>query len=490
MENSDRFYSEFKEILLKCSYTSTYKFSWAKALIELSIKDNNTHEYINITFNSIVRIMFKYYWNLYTKGIVDNTYMGLKTEIGNAIEELAKKYVGNYGKIENYDTAINKINGEDYNRCIEEMETAVSKDVCDRFTISKGIQQDNIYVHESGDKYITMKKSHMNILKESCNEFYKIINYRWATTVFNISNGIRKKVLVEEEFEVNRSVENIELFNADNYYDKNEIELEHENEENVIKSSSYGIKKETILQLIEERIQDIIVDSKTIYVLKGFNSLYNDINIEVKHIMNLNIDDSIINIFDNNVQKLLFQTIDVLKEEKPCFCFMEELLTFNKIMPISSIIKNLKYEVEIIEIGCFDYYYPGFKYKDNSENELITERIANDEKIQNIYRYFEIIKNKVVVAYNDMDIIKENDIPINYLFDGFDDIEKMKNRYINLNNTLSIDKTISKKSFIALFDGALSNEFNSIQISKNNIDDSSMKFLSILNEMGIDIHVK
>ena len=97
MENKDRFYSEFKEILLKCSYTSTYKFSWAKAIIELSIKDKNTHEYINITFNNIVRTMFKYYWNLYTNGIVDSTYMGLKSEVGNSIEELAQKYIRDYG---------------------------------------------------------------------------------------------------------------------------------------------------------------------------------------------------------------------------------------------------------------------------------------------------------------------------------------------------------------------------------------------------------
>ena len=53
---------EFTEIIRNGSMENTYKMSWARALVELCVKDPQKHL---IEFKDIGKLMFQYYWDLY-----------------------------------------------------------------------------------------------------------------------------------------------------------------------------------------------------------------------------------------------------------------------------------------------------------------------------------------------------------------------------------------------------------------------------------------
>ena len=51
---------EFTEIIRNGSMENTYKMSWARALVELCVKDPKKHL---IEFKDIGKLMFQYYWD-------------------------------------------------------------------------------------------------------------------------------------------------------------------------------------------------------------------------------------------------------------------------------------------------------------------------------------------------------------------------------------------------------------------------------------------
>ena len=121
----------------------------------------------------------------------------------------------------------------------------------------------------------------------------------------------------------------------------------------------------------------------TIYVLKGFNCISKKLNINFDHIFDLKIDDDLVNISNVDMLSLINDCTSKLATGDSYYCFMEELLFIEKNNLFGLIQSGNKYNIDVIDIGCFNYYYPGLIC--NSIEKCIS-KFDSDEPNQNIYQ--------------------------------------------------------------------------------------------------------
>lgn len=211
MENN--FYEIFKRIIRECNYDNTYKMAWAKALVEISINENNKNQYVDIRLEQIAEKFLKYYWNqtIYFD-LVQGSNLIKTPVILQKVKELIQEYFiyidsRKPDRFERVEHIFEKHLNKEYSKCISEIARALKADVSWRFIILDGEIHEEIYKYSKEDNKITISKGNIQILKENSQDLFDLINYRWGLILetFNSSPRINRKVKIIDEIDIKRN---------------------------------------------------------------------------------------------------------------------------------------------------------------------------------------------------------------------------------------------------------------------------------------------
>ena len=116
-----------------------------------------------------------------------------------------------------------------------------------------------------------------------------------------------------------------------------------------------------MLQELNNKLISEFTGEKTIFVLKGFNACVKRLKIDFDRIFDLNLEENLLKIGQTELQRMLLE-FQKLTTNKNFWCLYEEIVFIEKNNLIGVVAAN-NYKLKIIDIGCFDYLYPGFYLK-------------------------------------------------------------------------------------------------------------------------------
>ena len=240
-----------------------------------------------------------------------------------------------------------------------------------------------------------------------------------------------------------------------------------------------------MLKVIENEISSIVNEEKTIYVFKGFDSIIGSIDLKYDHIFDLNIMKNIMNIFDIDDQKFMSENFTKLNSNSIYWCLYEELIYVEK-KNLYGMIQASGYKVRIIDLGCFDYYYPGIQ-SDNIETVIkkFEEETSESNVLQKIYTSMETRNGNLVISYNKFE--NEDTEMFVKLIRKYS--EYYENKKLEEEKQTELYDNSTSEEFIQVFNEILEGKYNTIKFIKIEGKDEKhiKKFLFILNYMGINI---
>lgn len=243
-----------------------------------------------------------------------------------------------------------------------------------------------------------------------------------------------------------------------------------------------------MIEKINIDLNKIMNDNKTIYVLKGFNNIIKKLKFEMQHIFDLKIIDDLNKIFEVDDKSILAEMLRILSSGNSCYCLLEELLYIDKKNLMGVVLTYSDYSIKIIDLGCFEYYYPGLIC--NSIEETV-KKFDSDECevniLQEIYTEYNTINGVPFISYNILDNCKN--IEILKLYSMFSS-DYVHYNYDEEKSTELLDNSATEK-FIEVFYEALYgliNQINYISVEKRkNI--FTEKLLFVMNRLGININI-
>ena len=240
-----------------------------------------------------------------------------------------------------------------------------------------------------------------------------------------------------------------------------------------------------MLKVIENEISNIVKEEKNIYVLKGFDSIIQRIDLKCDHIFDLGIIEDIMNIFYIDDNKFMNDNFAKLSSKNTYWCLYEELIYVEK-KNLYGLIQASGYQIKIIDIGCFDYYYPGIQ-GENPEKIIkkFEEETPESNILQKIYTSMETRNENLVISYNKF----ENETPEMFIKLIRKYSEYYENKKIDLVKETELYDNSTSEEFVQVFNEILEGKYNTIKFIKIEGKDEKYikKFLFILNYMGINI---
>ena len=240
-----------------------------------------------------------------------------------------------------------------------------------------------------------------------------------------------------------------------------------------------------MLKVIEDEISNIMNEEKTIYVLKGFDSIINSIKLKTDHIFDLGIIDNLMNIFNIDDRSFMVDNLEKLKLNSIYWCLYEELIYTEK-KSLYGLIEASGYQIKIVDIGCFDYYYPGIPVENTNEViKKFEEETPESNMLQRIYTSMETRNGNLVISYNMFENEKTEMLVklIRKYSEYFD------NKTIDVVKETELYDNSTSEEFVQVFNEIIAGEYNTIKFVKIEGKDEKYikKFLFILNYMGINI---
>lgn len=188
----DNYIVEYLRVIRNCSVDNTYKMAWSKAIIEISLENQNS---TIISLEAIAGKMFKYYWN---QTIYFNLVQGsnlskppvfisiVKIEIEKFYLQTGQRQPIHFERIEN------KV---DLKPILKKLATILKKDVSYRFINLSG-EIINLYKYKKGDNNLQVEN--VKLIAEYADILFESINFRWTQILENFNNApkIAKKVRV------------------------------------------------------------------------------------------------------------------------------------------------------------------------------------------------------------------------------------------------------------------------------------------------------
>lgn len=237
-----------------------------------------------------------------------------------------------------------------------------------------------------------------------------------------------------------------------------------------------------MINIINEKLNSVMKEQRTIYVLKGFNSILSKLRINLYHLYDLDLSKNLENVLDQTyLNSKLTELISAINNPESKYCLLEELILLekNSLMGLLS-----KFNIEIIDIGFFDCFYPGFVQESNKFClTKFDEDTPETNNIQKIYSCF-MLRNEVpIVCYN---VAETNNIKEIVLFDTYNDVlgsDTLSEKYLEIfdNSTPDI--------FIDVFNKILLQGYNDIKyiVVEDKRTPAIKKFLSSISELGVNV---
>jgi len=174
-------------IIRDCTMENTYKMSWVRSLVELSVIYPQKKD---IHFNDLSPLIFKYYWN---QTLFFNLNQGPNPLKKPEIHQIVLKEIDRYQSIFGYKPEFYTRIQDRINIDIDKISKTLEKDVSHRF-LKVGKKKYPIY--ELDRKNLCLKLHHPELLKEYSDILFELINYKWVQKLekLNSSPRISKKV--------------------------------------------------------------------------------------------------------------------------------------------------------------------------------------------------------------------------------------------------------------------------------------------------------
>lgn len=237
-----------------------------------------------------------------------------------------------------------------------------------------------------------------------------------------------------------------------------------------------------MISKIRENLLEKMKEENTIYVLKGFNSIISKLSISIEHIFDFNIIENVQNICKIDKKYINNEYFKLNENGKTYYCLYEEMLYVEKRFNIT---QNTDYKVIVINLNCFNNFYPGFIGDFNQEClNLFNEEEPENNELQNVYTDFQIRNGCPIILYNILEEIEYTEIQFitSYTKDYY------TYSYSDEKNVVLYDNSLSEM-FIQIFNDICDGKFNTIVYieteEKNNA--TIKKYLSILNKFGVNI---
>ena len=186
---------EFTEIIRNGSMENTYKMSWARALVELCVKD--PQKYL-IEFKDIGKLMFQYYWD---QTIFFNLEQGPNLKKRPALHQIVLEKINQFRKTNLQPIKFIRTKGVEIP--VNEISKILTQDVSHRF-LKVGNQQKEIYNYIKGETKLGLHNP--NLINEHSQLLFELINYRWSQKLEDLNNSprIAQKVRGTDRDEVPR----------------------------------------------------------------------------------------------------------------------------------------------------------------------------------------------------------------------------------------------------------------------------------------------
>lgn len=238
---------------------------------------------------------------------------------------------------------------------------------------------------------------------------------------------------------------------------------------------------------LRDKLKNKMNGERKIFVLKGFNSILPEIDLNLEHIFDLNLKENLLDLTNVDTKQLAFDAFQKLSNSKSYYCLYEEIVFLEK-NGLIGIVQANNYKLIIIDIGCFNYYYPSFKVK-NGESYLkaFDENLDESNYIQKLYTEFSVIDNNTLIAYNKIET--EEICEFVNLIDSYTE-DYSFNQYQEIRTFELIDNS-SNEIYIKVFNNVASGLFNQIVYKKfeDKQNPQEKKFLYTLNLMGANIKI-
>lgn len=237
---------------------------------------------------------------------------------------------------------------------------------------------------------------------------------------------------------------------------------------------------------LNKKLADQCKGERTIFVLKGFNACLNNLKLNTERIFDLHLETNLLNIGQKELQDMLME-FQKLSTGGNYYCLYEEIVFIEKHNLIGFISAN-NYNLKVIDIGCFDYLYPGFcfdyveKYVDEFNRDL-----DNSNYIQKFYTKFFAREGCSIVAYN----IIETEELCSYvnLIDLYTE-DYVFHKHLK-ESCFELQDNASPEVFVKLFVDILNNKYN--QIIYKQIEGKTSpklkKLLCVYNSLGANIQL-
>jgi len=186
---------EFTEIIRNGSMENTYKMCWARALVELCVKDPQRQL---IEFEDIGKLMFQYYWD---QTIFFNLEQGPNLKKRPALHQIVLEKIKQYRKINLQ--PIKFIRTTAVEIPFNEISKILTQDVSYRFQ-KVSDRHKEIYNYTKGETKLYIH--HPNLINEHSQLLFELINYRWSQKLEDLNNSprIAQKVRGTDRDEVPR----------------------------------------------------------------------------------------------------------------------------------------------------------------------------------------------------------------------------------------------------------------------------------------------
>lgn len=241
-----------------------------------------------------------------------------------------------------------------------------------------------------------------------------------------------------------------------------------------------------MFQELNKRLKKQCEGDRKIFVLRGFNTWLKNISLDIERIFDLHLEENILNIGDKDLNTIIIESQKLLTG-KSFYCLYEEMIFIERNNLIGLLTAN-NYKLKIIDIGCFDYLYPGFSLKNIDECVLEYDKeLVDSNYLQKFYtRFFKVGENSVV-AYN---IIEANEL-CSYvnLIDNYSE-DYIYHKY-QKDCAYEVQDNAASEIFIQLFVDIINGKYNKVVYKQieGKTSPKLKKLLNLYNNMGVNIQI-
>ena len=183
----EKYLSDLTEVIAEGAMENTYKMAWARALVELCVKNPERQKF---HFDEFAFLIFKYYWN---QSVFFSLQQGPSATRRPEIHAMVLRAIEEFQRKRGPQPRTFIEVAQDIDVPLQRISAVLSIDVCKRFLrLGKTV----IDIYEYDLKKRTIQVKYPELINEHADLLLQLINYRWAQKLEDLDGSprIAKKI--------------------------------------------------------------------------------------------------------------------------------------------------------------------------------------------------------------------------------------------------------------------------------------------------------